>query len=249
MKVTNLFVLCAIVTVAGCGSKGGGTTYTPKEVKTATVTPVAAGEDKTLFPIAVGNQWTYESASQAVVEGKPRSVTQSITMEIKSIEPDGNGQKVSFELREEDVVKSTQIWKVDDTGVYQVSVKTETAEAKFNPPQCVLKFPVKVEEEWTYNGTAPSAVGAASKVSGKSINKGPQLVDSYAGQVSAYRVDTAHTIKGSLVQAGKTVPLEGTMNSSAFFAPKMGMVRLVQTVQGRAGAETVTLQLLQSTVK
>jgi hypothetical protein len=248
MKVTKLFLLCAAVVVAGCGSKGSSG-YTPKPIKTATVTPIAPGEDKTLFPVAVGNQWTYESVSDSVSQNQPRRVTQNITMEVKAIEPDGNGQKVTVELREEDVIKSTQIWKIDDTGVYQVSVKTEQAEAQFTPPQCVLKFPVKVDEEWTYEGVAPSALGIKSNNKSVSTNKGPQLVDTYAGQVSAYRVDTKTELTGSAMQDGKSVPLAGSQMSSAFFAPKMGMVRLVQTVQGRAGAETVTLQLLQSTVK
>lgn len=248
MKSKTLLLVGLALVAVGCGSSEKE--YKPEPKKTSAVTEVPAGEDKTLFPISVGNQWTYNSVSESVVDGKPRRVEMNITMEIKKVEPEGTGQKVTVEMREEDVVKSTQIWKVDDTGVYQVSVATETTSASFNPPQLLLKFPVKVDEEWTYNGSGPTALGLKSSIKAKSKNKGPQITDTYAGEVSAYSIETTSQLTGTgTTQDGKSVPLAGSMQAVAFYAPKMGMVRLQQTVAGRTGGETVTLQLMQSNVK
>jgi len=248
MKATNLIVLAAAVTVVGCGSSSKE--YTPAKVTTATVTPITAGQEATLFPISVGNQWTYSSVSESVVENRPRRVELTITMEVKSVTPDGNGQKVALEVREGDVVKSTQTWRVDDTGVYQLGLSAGSTSASFTPPQLLLKFPVKEDETWEYSGTGPTALGVATTIKAKSINKGPQLTDTYAGQVSAYRVETTYDLSGTAKTTdGKTVPLKGSMISDTYFAPKLGMVRLKQTVAGATGRETVTMQLLQSVIK
>lgn len=248
MKRSNLITLCALVGLAGCGSSGGGG-YKPSPVKETPLTTINPGEEKSLFPVAVGNMWTYEAQASAVVDNKPSQKKRQLTIEIKAVTPQGTGQLVTMELREDDVVFSNQNWLVDDTGVYQVDVSAQGVVSKFTPPQCILKFPVNKDDEWTYTGLAPTSLGANTKVTAKSKNMGPQLVDTFAGQVSAYSVETTSDLKNSIVQNGKTVPLEGKMSSQVFFAPKVGMVRLVQTVQGRAGGETTTHTLMQSTVK
>ncbi len=250
MKVRNLvFCACACMAV-GCGSSKGGGTYKPSEIKTVPIQKVAAGDGPTLFPVAVGNQWTFESVSEANVQGQPRVMKQNVTMEIKKVDETAQGKQITMEVREDDVVKSTQVWRMDDTGLYQVSVTGAGKTGTFSPAQPVLPFPIEDGKIVEYQGTGPSALGISSSFKGKVTLDGAQLTDTATDQVSAYRVASLYELKGQATDtAGKKVPLAGVMESIAWFSPKLGMVRLQQVVRGQAGAEKVTLTLLQSTVK
>lgn len=252
MKVSK-YVLCGIaLTAIGCGSGGGGGAYKPVESKKTEIVKVAEGEGASLFPVAVGNQWTYKSQSTATSAATGNTaLTQTITLEMKKVDETPQGKMIEIEVREEDVVKSTQIWKIDDTGVYQVSVLVNGKTTTFTPPQPVLIFPIVEKQEREFTGVGPSALGAQTNFKGKVMIDGPQITQTVTDEVSAYRVVANYELSGEGVdaQTKKKIPLKGTFESVSFFAPKVGLVRLQQTVKGAAGGEIVTMTLAQSTVK
>ena len=71
MKATILVVsLCAVF--VGCGSGSG---YSPKKALPVEVATVKAGQEKSLFPVKVGNQWVY-----TVISGNTsREITLKVT--------------------------------------------------------------------------------------------------------------------------------------------------------------------------
>lgn len=252
MKVSK-YVLCGIaLTAIGCGSGGGGGTYKPVESKKTEIVKIGESEGLSLFPVAVGNQWTYKSQSTAAnANAGSTNLTQMITLEMKKVDETPQGKMIEIEVREDDVVKSTQTWKVDDTGVYQVSVAANDKSTTFNPPQPILIFPIVEKQEREFTGVGPSALGPQTNFKGKVMIDGPQITQTVTDDISAYRVVATYELTGEGVdaQTKKKIPLKGTFESVSYFAPKIGLVRLQQTVKGAAGGEIVTMTLAQSTVK
>jgi hypothetical protein len=241
MKSGKLYLAAFAVVIVGCGSSDHA--YTPTPVKEPALTSVAPGEEATLFPAAVGNQWTYSVSSQAVIQGQQQGNAQKITMEVTAVEPVADGQDIKVDMREDDIVKSHQVWRVTKQGVYQVSVAGDDGKAtNFEPPQLLLPFPLELNKEIPWEGKAPAPGLGICDFKSKVVDEGPQITDTLAGEMSAYRVVTTSEVTG---QKG----VKGEMESILWFAPKVGLVRFQQSLKAPGGATAQTMQLIQYTVK
>jgi hypothetical protein len=142
-------------------------------------------------------------------------------------------------------VLSTQIWQVTKTGIYQASVQSGGTKQSFVPAQLVAPFPLKIDAEnpvkVPWKGTGVTGFGQ-STIESLTTTQGPVVVDTKAGQYSAYRFDTESKVTGPKGE-------QGTQVTTSFFSPKVGLVKFMQTFKAENGARTEKLELLQVTVK
>ncbi len=241
---TTLFILCAFALV-GCGSKSGGGAYVPKPQKGVALTTVAAGDEASLFPATVGNLWQYEVATSITGGAQNVNSKSKYGFEVKAVDPVDGGNQLTINLLNEDVVLTTQVWKVTASGIYQVSVEQGGKKIISVPDQLVAPFPIKVAagtpEEVAWNGKTITAFGM-SDVTSLTHAEGPEIVDTKAGLLSAYRFVTDSTVKGPKGE-------QGTMKTTAFFSPKVGLIKFVQRFQAEKFVKMERMELLQYTVK
>jgi hypothetical protein len=214
MKLTiAASALSAVVLLGGCGGKGSADAGATKKVQTASVN---AGEEATLFPLKVGNQWVYTVESNIVQQGKEINRKAEVMFVVTDVSPTADGAKATFEVRQKNNVVDKQIWEVNKRGIFQLtSGKTQVG---FNPPVPGILFPLGEKNskfEWAGSGIQP--IGGVGTGVLHNVYLGAQNVDTDMGQMSAYCVESQGTFK---VKGGS-----GAQKSSTWWAPKVGMVR------------------------
>src|ERR1700676_4703423 len=93
----HLWPLAAVLLLSGCGSSGTtSASHKPSDnIAPATVKP---GEEANLFPVQVGNQWTY--VAEGMMEsptGGTRTVRNEVTMRIAKVTDTADGKLVDFD--------------------------------------------------------------------------------------------------------------------------------------------------------
>ena len=132
-----------------------------------------------------------------------------------------------------------QIWEVNSKGIYQIAVGNPSI--TYNPPQPVILFPPTAERRFSWKGTGISPVGKEGSSVLNSVIRAMQSVDASTGQYPAICVET----KGTFV-SDKT---NGVVSSLAYWSPKVGLVRYVQTAIVGNNAVIQTLRLKASTLR
>lgn len=207
----------AAMLVVGCQGSSSGYKPTP-ETAPAKAT-LQAGNEKDLFPLNVGNYWTYTVngiRSDGIQSGNvPASETKAT---VTAAEPVADGVQATVVNTTNDKVTDQQIWLVNSKGIYQVGYGTKGA--KFSPPQPVVLFPVKPHTTFTWTGTHPglNGVQVGAKVTNTVLDF--QDVDTDNGKYSALPVESVstETVPGS-------PPVES--RSTIYFSPGVGIVRYI----------------------
>lgn len=229
MKRT-LFVCFLLSSIVGCGGGSKGTAYVPKTPPKVDEATVAPGQEATLLPAAVGNRWRYQTS-----QGE-------FFLEIKAMEPcpDGDGNRVTLDQVRNDVVINTQVWDIKKGGIYEYMVGVD--EKLINTPELLqLPFPVEKGKTFEWSGKGPSALGKGSdlKVTGTIV--GPEEVDTNMGRMSAIRVETH--------QVATLGDKSGSIDSTVWYAPKLGIVRIAQTNKFGKAVSKSLLVLEQASLK
>ena len=224
MKST--FRLCAVSIFAaflGIGCSGGQPSdqyqaKAPDTVPAATVTP---GNEGSLFPLDKGNQWTYSVDVKTKLHGKDQPV-RSYESNWKVIDSkqtsDGTVAQIQTTLPKNKI--DVQTWREDSKGIYEVS--DGTPPVTFNPPFPMILFPVKDGTVYKWQGTGPNGTKGGGKQTSTRTIRASEVVDTDMGQMSAIPVDDVGTIEAN----GK----QGRSESTVWFAPGVGIVRLRQEV-------------------
>jgi len=233
-KATLAFALLASLTLIGCNSqKASG--YQPKPSKKAEVKPVDPGKEATLFPMAEGNQWTFE------VEAAGR--TDEITLKVISVSPMEGGIKARLEFTSGTQVIDKQAWEITSNGIFQLSAGNP--EVTFSPRQTAVPFPIEVGKKFAWKGTALLPIGQAGPSSHKNEVQAWQLVDSGIGRVTALPIQTYAEFMAKV--DGQDVP--ATMASTTYWSPEIGLVRYVQRIAVGNATSGQTLRLKSYVVK
>ncbi|MCB8933190.1 MAG: hypothetical protein M9921_12740 [Fimbriimonadaceae bacterium] len=235
----TLGALAALV-LAGCGSGGGGS-YEAKSVKQIPPAKLAPGQEASIFPWKVGNQWTYtlDGFRTSATQGQQSDPTIEITYRVVSVDPVPGGEKATLEVTQDGQVQDRQVWMRNDKGLFQVSVGTEGT--AFEPMQPALLFPLDTGStfKWSGKGIVPGGKVGTSKAESKVT--GPQEVDTEMGRMSGIAIETS-----SQWESGN---LKGLTNSVSWWAPGTGIVRFKQTAIANQVAITQLLKLKSATLK
>lgn len=220
MKNWIIFGASALV-VAGCGSGGGGS-YKPEAVKTVEPAKVAPGEEKSLYPLAVGNQWTYTLTQSGTVNGAQRTATSEVVFKVTATKPVGDGVQANIDVSNNGIVTEKQVWLVDSKGIFQMVGGAPAT--TFTPSQPQILFPPETGRKFSWKGTGPvptekPGVMKSAPISASYEILGSQTVDTDMGPISAIAVQSSATMTVN----GK----QGTTPSITWWAPKIGLVRYV----------------------
>jgi hypothetical protein len=212
--------VCAALN-AGCGqSAGGNSAYVPKSTKSLTSALLPESQETNYFPMAEGNQWTFESSAQEQLEGQPsQSGNMDVTYRCVKVAPaPKGGVDGTLEVWNNDSLLTKQIWRIDKSGIYQVAIGKKLN--YFNTPQPVVLFPIKVGSTFDWKGTINSDTGEPQEMTNTGKVLGEEEADTAMGPNNALAV----TSEGKLSSSKGT----STLSSKLWLIPNMGIGRFIQ---------------------
>ncbi len=228
----------AALMIVGCGGKketAAANDPSTKLPEPAAFT-LAAGQEATLFPFEVGNEWVYEATVEARDnQGRVGSGTQEFIFRVvKVVDVPEGGKMADIEIISNGTVIDFQQYLSNSTGLYQVSVGIGDKNRKFDPPQTILTFPIQNNSTYSWKGKGPiSGNMVESSLEGKVLE--PIEVTTKTGTLNALQVEQK--------QSWDAPGAKGTMESSTFWAPGIGLVRLIQGITGENSSGATKLLL------
>lgn len=230
----SVYVLCLGALAAGCS--GGA----PKAVEQTTpekeMLTVEVG--KSLMPLAEGNQWVY-LASAATFGTGTKVGEQDVTLKAGKTVQAGNGAKTPVDVYTKGRIQDTIMWLVRDDGIFQTSALK--GQQVFSPAQPLVKFPIEIGGEFTYSGKGPVPTGGFGTMTVKNRVEGFQEVDTEMGRMRALAVES----ETKFTKEGKSY----TSKATTWWAPKVGIVRMVQETEGNGIAVRQTMRIKGHSLK
>jgi hypothetical protein len=227
----------ALVAAIGCGEKKGYEAKpAPPPIPKATVEP---GQEATLMPLAVGNQWVYTATTNIVTnQGRDRQESE-LTFRVSAVNQVEGGRRATIEVIRDGQVSEKQTWLVNNRGIFQVAAGRGAI--VYNPPLPLFTFPIKEQEttEWSGQGPLPGGGTGRSRMEVRTL--GAQEVDTETGRLSAFAVESRSTWSQNNVNGAST--------SMSWFAPKIGLVRTSVTVSSRGASANQMLVLKSHSLK
>lgn len=212
--MTNrLWMFICVSALAGCGGKSG--TYQAKAKIEEPKLPEQLTPQNTL-PVAIGNQWVYSAEQTITANGRRSSQKAEIVWKMTEIRDTPSGKRIVLEVKSSGKVVDRQVWQVDGKGLYQVSIGAGKPRA-FTPPLPVIEFPATEGKKFSWKGTTTGADNKIANISAEATVQPVRLADTARDPVSAVPVESVMTY----AKDGSTA------TTTAFFAPKVGLVRLV----------------------
>lgn len=224
--------LAVLAVLAGCQG-GGASGYKPKPAPKVESAEVKAGEEQSLFPLAVGSQWVYTVGVRvSTSDGKSGQQQSEITLRCTKVDDVEGGKEATLEARNaEGTVTDTQVWKVTDKGIFQVAAGTKAA--RFEPPVPNVTFPIAIGETVAWKGKGPMPAGEMLEGTAKVKTLGYQEIDTDMGRMSALAVETRFEWGGQN---------KGVAVGTAWWRPNYGFVRFRQEI---VAGERAAVQLLK----
>jgi hypothetical protein len=238
MKYKLMIGATALIAV-GCGNSSKQDAYVPQPKPEVPVAEVNTAASEELFPLQVGNQWTYSVTINRIQGGQQLDPVQDeMTWKVTKVTPIEGGTKATIELTTGGKTSETQTWVVNKKGIYQVTAGIN--QKPFSTPQPVALFPATegTNFDWAGTGTVPISKDGG-KITSSSKTLAPQEVDTGVGSISAIPIETS-----SKFQAGK---ITAESASTLWLAPGTGIVRYRQeTVSRESKSGIVTLMRLKA---
>ncbi|MBA4291507.1 hypothetical protein C0431_00905 [bacterium] len=229
-SIALIALCCTSIALVGCGDKGGSA---PVGEATKVEKFPEGAKVAELFPASVGTQSTYESTnSNSTTKGE-------LSLRVSDSQKVGDVTKLKIEVLDKDKVTDVVDWEISSKGIFQTTARKGVA---YNPPQLAVSPDFKSLEEIKYKGTGPYPSVETGKetqgpIEGMLRNRGIETVDTAMGQIEALAVESVYGYKAG----GKQYRTQIT----TWFAPKYGIVRLVQMIQREdmPAPQTTTLKL------
>lgn len=231
-------IVGAIVIAGGCGKKDSGSK--PDAGKKSEAASLPRGQETSLLPLAMGNQWVY--TAEIVGQGGSRIGTtrSTLTLKVVKVTPTKSGVKARIQILNDRGDKPEfQNWFVNNKGIYQLTAGRK--ETGFVPPQPAILFPPDPSKKFTWSGTGFRPYGGIGPVTVKSDIRALQEVDTELGSMGAYPV---HSVSEYTVDK-KKVETESTV----WWSPKVGFVRYLQVVRTPDAAIRQILRLKSYSLK
>ena len=238
MKSQALMIVVGLALI-GCGNSGSPSTAKAPEVAQVKVTPQ---NQLSLFPLEVGNTWTYvmEVVAQSATAPK-QSLTAEIQYKIIKVTKDSaDSAHATLAVMQDGKQQDEQEWGYDSKGLYQLSMKA--AKTPFTPKQPVIKFPPKEGGTFKWEGSGLTPIGKPGTMRYAYKNDGNQNVDTEMGQMNALFMQTGGSFKA-------TGGIQGQLIVNSWFSPGVGLVRYRQVVYVKGANSSITLRLKSYTVK
>ncbi|MBS1727827.1 MAG: hypothetical protein JST51_13990 [Armatimonadetes bacterium] len=238
--VSALFIGCAPASAPPGGSGGKGATAQAADPSSL----VAAGNEKSLFPFAQGNSWTFAVDIQRQLTGRPKEQsTSELEYRVLSVAKDGSFTKATLGIFQDGKQKDQQVWGADEHGIYQMAMNPPGGSlVPYSPKQPILHFPIKDQEEFSWNGSGVTPVGKPGKMEYKYKLDGTADADTEMGSMHCVYMQTA----GKFTNSDGTV---GILGVNSWYSPGVGLARYRQVIQIKGGESSVTLRLKKYTVK
>lgn len=243
MKTIPLFVTLSLLVLNACGPSGGPGSSGEK-------TPVAAADTQVLeavdlWPLEVGNQWTFEVEEVLEAPNVPADRRRfERVLKVTKAAPNEGGKTAELAVLDQDGKTLGVIHiEVNKGGIYQLGMGSGNSKVMYEKPFPLMLWPAKKGEKssWKGKGARPG-IGTTGDISANFEQKGRAIVDSAAGRFSAYRFDTLQQYEVNKVKFETA--------QAAWFAPGVGMVRSLETVATSNGArQSQKLVLKSHTVK
>lgn len=253
MTINRLAILSLgsiAIFLVGCNNSGGGETYKPKAQEKITPIQIVAGQEGDFFPAKAGNQWDFEGETLAQLPQGPKTSKTVVTFKIVEVADTPEGQVATIDVSSDNRVSDRLKWRIGANGIYQISgsirdkATSELKEVKFEPPVPIIPFPVKDggQIEVSSTGIRPGAGVGAFK--SKVTTDGIQEVDTAMGRFSS--------LGATAVLSYKEKDISFQTVTTAYWAPKIGMVRYVQEIvavnsQGKSISSNSVLRLKSHT--
>ena len=234
------FVPALGILIVGCG---GGTVPKPTSKTTETKnTKITAANQRSLFPFAEGNKWTFGMEVELELAGRSKQVIKGELMYkmTKVIKDSPTASRAIIEVWRDEKKQDEQEWGVDDKGIYQISMKGNRQ--AYSPKQPVIRFPVKDQDTFQWEGSGMTPISKPGTMKYVFKADGMQMVDTDMG-----------TLNGLFMQSGGTFKASdgtpGGLAVNAWFGPGIGLLRYRQLIRLKGGNTTITLRLKSYTVK
>lgn len=189
----------------------------------------ATARADSIFPMAEGMSWTYQMTQEfgAGVSANDPSVTPDadgkvrlpVTITVTGAEKIDNVNAHKVELRRDGKLQTIQFLQVNEQGVFELARGDESGEKiKFDPPQKILSFPLKVGEKWEYHGGG----------GGEEVAESYEIVAHESVQVPAGKFEAYH------LRVIGTQPFNSVVDR--WYVPNLGEIKDVTEVRRPNGA-------------
>ena len=242
MKTQSIIVVCAVA-IVGCGkSDPASTTSNPKATPEVKIT---TQNQSSLFPFAVGNSWTFAMEVSLEAPNQPRSTGNLVVQyTVTKVTNEGSTVKATLDVSNNGKVQDQQVWSVDSTGIYQLSTKVtpRTEPLLFVPKQPVMRFPIKDQETFKWEGTGLTPINKKGTMKYAFKCDGNQTVDTEMGSMNSLFMQTGGSFK---TDEG----VEGGLVINAWFSPGVGLVRYRQEIGTKTAKSSITMRLKSYNIK
>jgi len=204
----------------------------------ALLSAICLARAETILPTAEGTTWKYQMTqefgpgirpSDSSVKPDPDGKFRlPVTITIAGSEKIDNVEVHKFELRRQGVVQTIQFLQINEQGIFELARGDASGERiKFDPPQKILSFPLKVGEKWEYHGEG----------AGEKVDETYEIVAQESIEVPAGKFDAYH------LRVIGTQPFHSLVDR--WFVPGIGYVKDVTEVQRANGTlvQRITLEL------
>ncbi|HLO99717.1 MAG TPA: hypothetical protein VK171_14080 [Fimbriimonas sp.] len=231
-----------LIAIVGCGDSKDVPAQAAVKKPEPKKMNLTADNQQTLYPLTEGSSWVYTMELERQLEGKQAERGQALLeyRVTKSFKESATATRATVEVYRNDVMEDTQEWYKDNSGVYQVSVGKD--KRAYSPPQYIVKFPVKDQEEYTWKGTGTTPVGKRGELSYVFKCEGFMNADTDMGAMHSVFISSSGSFKAGDGQ-------EGIIATNSWFAQDIGLIRYRQMVRIKGGQSTITLKLKSYTVK
>lgn len=225
--------------IVGCGASQP--TQNQSKLPEVPTVKITAENQRSLFPFTEGNRWTYEVEITRQLAGQPRQVTSGeMEYRVTKVTNDGSFTKATISVYQDGAKKDEQDWGVDDKGIYQIAIRKD--HVAYTPKQPVLRFPIKDQDEFKWDGTGLTPVGKQGHMTYAYKQDGTQNADTAMGSMNCVYMQSGGGFKHSDGSVGQ-------IGVNAWFAPGVGLARYRQVVAVKQGESAITLRLKSYTVK
>ncbi len=238
MKFSPHIFLFGLMTI-GCGSSNAKPVQNSPEVREV---KVSAENQQSLFPFVEGNTWSFATEVVAESTNRPKQIMSGILeyKVAKVIQDSPTSKRAIIEVSSDGKKQDEQEWSSDEKGIFQISMKSPRV--PFLPKQPVVRFPVKDQDTYRWEGTGLTPLGKQGSMRYAYKNDGMQTVDTEMGQMNGMFLQTGGTFKATDGTVGQLIV-------NAWFSPGVGLVRYKQEIQVKGGKSAITLRLKSYNVK
>ncbi len=232
-----LFLLTIALFLSSCG---GGRASAPGGAKTPVVAEKAQSAFD-LFPVAEGNDWTYEMNERTTPrQAAPIANTYDLTFKCTKVTESGDSKDVEIAVtNKEGTVLERILFRVTPSEIYHLGYIIGGKQSLHSQPLLLISYPVKTGHTYQWQAKGPvNSRGQIGDLKATVTVKGEVEADATAERIKAYRVDIS-----------MTQTLEGRTNriqSIYYFAPKRGLVRYWESRLFANGDQGEVLMRLKS---